>query len=488
MADYPTLLDGMLATIQTTSVPGLVMRRFLAPPMADRNGVASRAPLGLRRLAAALSASGLGDDDIAVVSPSGLDRAIGPATRVVGISSGDPLGRGMSSTTMAGICGGQLYTRIWFADLCRHLGRLRGRGGGFRVVVGGPGAWQLANEPAAARDLGIDTVFVGYGEREAPGLFDRLIAGESVEGLVRAGTVPTGNIAPITAATSMGAVEVSRGCGRGCGFCTLAGEPMVHMGIEDILAAAETNVRAGPACISLISEDLLRYGATGSGVAPEALLEMLHAVRAVAGVRMIQGDHANVSSVMQLTDSELRAVREAMRASGAAEQSWLNLGVESASGELLTANGLAGKVRPFEAGDWSRLCEAAVRRMGQAGFVPMVSLILGLPGETAEHVDQTIELLARLEGLRVVVFPIFYAPLSPGERPFGVEDMTERHWRLFQMSYAFNFKWIPQMFRDNHRLAGTPWRRRLFVQLAGRVQTIQWKRMFRSAIVNLKVQ
>jgi len=36
MADYRTLLDGMVAAAQTTMVPGVVMKRLLAPPLRGR--------------------------------------------------------------------------------------------------------------------------------------------------------------------------------------------------------------------------------------------------------------------------------------------------------------------------------------------------------------------------------------------------------------------------------------------------------------------
>ncbi|HUS81004.1 MAG TPA: radical SAM protein, partial [Armatimonadota bacterium] len=67
MADYDLLFDGMLAASQTTTTPGAVIERLLAPHHRTADGRARVAPMGLRRIEAALAAGGLGPDDVAVV-------------------------------------------------------------------------------------------------------------------------------------------------------------------------------------------------------------------------------------------------------------------------------------------------------------------------------------------------------------------------------------------------------------------------------------
>ena len=87
-----------------------------------------------------------------------------------------------------------------------------------------------------------------------------------------------------------------------------AGTTFQQTAIEQIVADARTNIAGGAAAISLIAEDLFRYGAGGAKPECSRLMEMLAAVRAAEGLRMIQVDHANVSSVAQMNISELREI------------------------------------------------------------------------------------------------------------------------------------------------------------------------------------
>jgi radical SAM superfamily enzyme YgiQ (UPF0313 family) len=287
------------------------------------------------------------------------------------------------------------------------------------------------------------------------------------------------DIPPVCGPTSMGVVETSRGCGLGCPFCTLSSEPMFHMPAEKVVRDVETNVGGGVPSVALISEDFLRYGSKGGELAPDAVLSLARAVRSVPGLGIVQLDHVNVSSAARFPPERLRELRDVLTMGTRHRLLWVNLGVETASGALLERSRCGGKLRPFGAGGWEAACEAAVANLLDAGFTPMLSLILGLAGETEDDLRRTLgllERLARLAGGRpLLAFPLFHAPLAGGGRGFGAGDMTPLHWRLFGASYELNFRWMPPLYWDNHIAAGVGLPRRLAVRLGGIAKTLQWR-------------
>jgi len=478
MARYRTLFDGMVSAGQTTRTPGFLMKLLLAP-RPGRTGVrAGLAPLGLRRVEAALRGGGRSRDEVAVVAPWHLEQAIGPETRVIGLASGDPLGVGMNSTTMSGITGGEIYTSRWFRSLAERVRELRRNAPSARVVMGGPGAWQLAGNDRARRALGVDHVVTGYCEGNVGELFDRLAAGEELPVLLPGRDVEAEDIPAIAGPTVMGVVETSRGCGWGCDFCTISETPMRHLPVETVCRDLETNLAAGVTNMSLISEDVFRYGGAGPAVNPGALVELLHRVRSLSGLGLLQPDHANITSVARFSDAELREVHRLLVGPQRHDFVWINLGVETASGELLAANGGRAKMHPYGSEAWSEVCLEQVRRLAAAGFFPLVSLVMGLAGETPEDVQRTLRWVRELRDERVAVFPMFCAPVEAGRPAFGVAEMSAAHWQLLRESYRLNFRWIPRLCWDNQRGAGVGVLRRVLLQVLGRTNVLWWKGLF----------
>ncbi len=97
MASHRLLFDGMLAASQTSTTPPALLAPLLMP-RTPNGGIRARvAPLGLRRIEAALIDGGFSGDDLIVVDEDHLRCAIGPATKIVAVTSGEPAGLGMNN-------------------------------------------------------------------------------------------------------------------------------------------------------------------------------------------------------------------------------------------------------------------------------------------------------------------------------------------------------------------------------------------------------
>ena len=469
MAGYRLLFDGVLACNQTTWTPRLVANTLLMPR--QNGGRPVVAPLGLRRVEAALVRDGFDRDAVAVVPADRLGEVVGPETRVIGLTAGDPTGRGMSSTTVCAIVGGRPLTARAHRDLLRQIGRAARRPGHSpSVIAGGPGAWQLEH---STPDL-IDHIVAGYAEANAAEVFRATADGTDQPRVIQGRAPRAEEIPTVLGPTTMGAVETSRGCGLGCSFCSLARIPMEHLPEQTILGDIETNLAAGQPHPCLVNEDLFRYGAKGTTVRPDALIALLERLRAMDGIGVIQSDHANVLSVSQWSDEDLRTVRRLMVGRTGQKMPWLNVGVETASGELLRANGGGAKMGACPDDEWAAFASHQLRRLIEAGFFPFASVVLGLSGETTEHVRLTREWVDTLSDEPLGIFPVLNAPTDGSQGP-GRDDLAREQWELIRACYRINFRWIPRMYDDGQRASGVGIGRRTLMQLLGRGHAALWK-------------
>ncbi len=480
--DYRVLFEGIFATMQTTQVPEMVMRRFVSPKVGtDSEGRARISPLGLRRMEASLLAhTDLSASDVVCTTPEALPELLGPWVKVVAFSSSDPLGMGMSNTTTNCFCKGELYTRKWTRELLGGIRDAKQRYG-FKVVAGGAGAWQWLAAPETARRFGIDTVFSGFFETKGPALFNSLIEGKDAPAEIQERGTCVDALTTIVNPSMLGIVELSRGCGKGCSFCTMASVPMQHLSEATVVADLMQNVQSGVTSCVVGSEDFFRYGSRGTSVDFEAIRSLLEQIHELNDLSFLQLDHANISSVLQLDQSQLREIRRLLAFGEQTPYLWVNLGVESADGFLVSGNS-PGKIAPFRPDDWPDMVREASDRLIRCGFFPVLSIVLGLPGETPSHVRKTLSLINELVSRPLVVFPVFYEPVvmyhDERSSPFRLERMREDHFELFTTCYEQNFRYVPKLYWHNQRLGGVSWLKRMLVQVLGRSEVFSWRRKF----------
>jgi len=159
---------------------------------------------------------------------------------------------------------------------------------------------------------------------------------------------------------------------------------MVHLPPQTILADVQTNIAAGLNNIAVLSEDFFRYGADGLKTNPDALIALVKSIRQISQVRLIQIDHANVLSIAQYNDQQLKILHDLLVGADVSRSLWVNVGIETASAELLKEVGGTGKMPRDMSEPWPDFCAAQLRRLCRAGFLPMASLMIGLPGERDE--------------------------------------------------------------------------------------------------------
>ena len=231
----------MVSASQTTRTPSLVMKTLLAPA-ARRDGFrAFQAPLGLRRIESALAARGLstgGRGDRGSGLAQARDRAGHSHHRRLLRRSARPrheqhddVGHPRRGDLHAAAgSGASSKASAAFADPPRPKRR---------SCSAAPARGRLAGNRRAQEELGIDHVVSGYCEGNIGALFARILDGEELPGALAGERVAAAEkIPPILGPTLMGGLEISRGCGLGCAFCTLARVPMEHLPMDAILADA----------------------------------------------------------------------------------------------------------------------------------------------------------------------------------------------------------------------------------------------------------
>jgi len=446
MSDYHLLpfLRG-LRFASTSIINSSIFFRFVAPSVPTKSdGVALLAPYHTRRTEAALLDHGFDRSQVVAVAPERVNNFMGSNTRVVSITVRDPLSR-VHHYFLLNLLGRESYGSLSFKELIR---RLQPKKRGYKIVVEGPGAWQLT-DPGDRLKFSIDHVIVGeYTTSAVPSIFKRIIEGKGASPVFYAPNTELFEIPPIQGGVTEGLVEVARGCNRGCQFCNV---PRVRCRpIKDVIAEAEVNVRHGQRNITLRSDDIFNYGAKGIGVNRDAVLHLYKSVKEVQGVERIGQCYITLASVA----SNPTLVKEVTDIIGAGSKEYpyttVLTGIESGSPRLIEKY-MPGKARPFKPSGWSEVVERGFAILKDNHWVPIGMLILGFPGEKEEDIWDTITLVEKLKSYRSVLVPFVFKAKSAlnREESFKVEDLKRYHLELIQAVFNHNTYWGKSLIIQN---------------------------------------
>lgn len=417
--------------------PKFLLKRMYKPDKPNVDYSAPFAPYGLRKIEAVLLENGFDEEDVITVHPNQLEHVMGPRTKVVGISSMDPLGMAYVSVTYTSLTGlGYVpATGLEFWRLSQNSAFNR-----YKVprILGGAGSWQLKNSKLREK-FGFDCIVMGEAESTAAQLFEKAIRGEKLPPIVRAKRPADEDIVPIKKGAVYGAVEISRGCGRGCQFCSPTMKYRRNFSIDKILQEVRANISCGADMILLNTDDVFLYGSKERFLPNrDAVLGVYEAVVNEPGVDYIQTAHASLAPaiidpqmVHQITEIIGDKCRYQYKGKPVVT---VEVGVETGSPRLMQEH-MRGKALPYDVSEWPEIVCEAYGVLNDANWVPLCTLVTGLPKEKEEDVLLTLDLIHRMRRYKTFFVPLFFVSLEDcalrQEKTLNLSRLTELQWEIF---------------------------------------------------------
>ena len=393
-------------------VPKFIEYRVLAPQAPiGRDGRAAFAPYALSRVEVALLAAGFRRDEVAIIPPEHVEKAVDKDTAVVGVHVVDPQGLAPVSWTLRVLSGGGVTcTQHEFEKLMEKLAKLK-RKYRFKVVVGGPGVWQLRGRE---EKFGIDVLFEGEAELTFPLIVRKILSGEDVPRYVKGDVVPVNELSPIVTPSRNGVIQITRGCPRRCQFCSPTMFFFRSIPLDVILKEVELNLKAGIRAVGFATEDILLYGARGLDINPEAVIKLFSKTLKVArryGVNKVGFSHVTLSSVLVAKD----AVEFITDINGFSdnEPTFPQVGLESGSPRIVGMY-FRGKPYPWRPEEWPDVVLKGTKLLNDNYWYPCLTYIIGFPNSTPEDYVKTTELIDKLrdEGFKGWAFPLLLVPIG----------------------------------------------------------------------------
>ena len=411
----------------------------------ERNpdGSARSMPAGVRSVEKSLLRE-FSEKDVVACYPEDLDRFVGPNTRVISVSTHNPLGVTFAAGVYTSMFGSSKepinshYAKALFAKIKSSSYRKN-----FRVIVGGSGGWQIS-QTNSFDELGVDCVVEGRSESlECLELFRKAIRGEELprEITVAHPTHRDGILVP-EKRTTFGVVEMTTGCGRRCQFCVPDLNPQIDVPKEKIMAAVRANAREGNPQISLATEDMFIWGQVRTNTPfffpnREALLDLYSEIVNTPGIKLHLLSHATVAPLVvdpmlieKLSEILLPKSPIRLHLSTHPEKRALSplLGLETGSVRMAKKI-MPSKAVPFPIEDWPSIVLEGLRIANQNNWFPTMTLMVGNPGETDEDSMATLDLLYEIErrGLFAILVPSIFTPLHDTrmEKQKGVTETRQ---------------------------------------------------------------
>lgn len=437
---------GFIATAPPIALPEFMWMYICCPkPKIDKFGRPLEAPYGLRKIEAALQNAGF---NAQIIDPDYLDRYVNSA-KILMIGHHDFFAYGPPSSEWWLITKKEPINRRSFIRLMESKAVKAMKKKGVRFVVGGPAAWQWLWEPELVDRWGIDLIIEGEADKVIVEVTKKLLDNEPIPKYISVGAKEcpgTDEIPLIKAPSINGLVEITRGCPRGCRFCSVTLRPLRHMPIDRILKEVEVNVVNGVAHTIFHSEDVLLYGTSSVEPNPEAVLKLhTNVIKGVKGLRSLAWAHASLAAITyaQRKYKLITNITETIYSNLEQDYLGVEVGIETGSPRLAKII-MPAKAAPFKPEEWPDVVEEAFAIMHDHHIIPAATFILGFPGEEPEDVIKTIELLERLKNYRSIIVPMIFVPMGAlKSSKVGIVGLkfTSEHAEAMSVAFWHTIRW-----------------------------------------------
>ena len=308
--------------------------------------------------------------------------------------------------------------------LISRLGELKQKLGNLALIAGGPHA---SGDPLGTLKLGFNAVFIGEAEESFPSFLREYAAGgepASVDGVAlledeKLKIKPPRRISRLddypafpSIARGFKAIEITRGCPYGCGFCQVSsmfGREMRHRSVENVVEHVELMLRHGRRDVRFVTPNCLCYGARNPGELRldviEELLEQLHQLASRHGGRIFFGSFPSEMRPEYVTEEAARILAEY-----SASRSFV-VGAQSGSDRVL---------EKMHRGHTTEDVINAVKTLLRRGREVAVDFIFGLPYEEEEDAEATANLMEKLARMGASIHAHYFIPL-PGTAMSNLE-------------------------------------------------------------------
>ncbi|HLH85425.1 MAG TPA: radical SAM protein, partial [Thermoplasmataceae archaeon] len=261
--------------------------------------------------------------------------------------------------------------------------------------------------------------------------------------------------------TRFGEVQVTRGCPRGCQFCSITPETFRTIPLEDVKYEVSLNIASGQRSIELLTDDILLYGSQRLRTNHDAVVQLFTEVKKL-GAEQIYFPHISAPAVLE-SPKTVEAIGEIAEYDKYRSEAPV-VGLESGS-ERIIAKYMSGKPFPWKPSDWKDVILNATPVMNDAHITPCYTMTIGYQDETDEDVEKSIDLVSSIidHKLRAWIFPLPVIPMGTSRirhNPFPVlEKLPKKYWELLYIAWKYDLKvtrdMMPEMSkRIENRITG----------------------------------